>query len=122
MDVVAPMPQLAEEHCVRVTRSATRLSDLQRDELLEQLPDWRPVILDDIERLEREFRFADYARALEFTQRVGLLAEAEDHHPAILTQWGRVTVTWWTHVVGGLHRNDFVMASQTDRVYTIAMS
>ncbi|MCX7065704.1 MAG: 4a-hydroxytetrahydrobiopterin dehydratase [Proteobacteria bacterium] len=116
------MPQLAEEHCVRVTRSATRLSDLQRDELLEQLPDWRPVILDDIERLEREFRFADYARALEFTQRVGLLAEVEDHHPAILTQWGRVTVTWWTHVVGGLHRNDFVMASQTDRVYTIAMS
>jgi len=107
---------------VRVTRSATRLSDRDRDGLLEQLPDWCPVVLDGIERLEREFRFTDYAGALEFTQRVGLLAEAEDHHPAILTQWGRVTVTWWTHVVGGLHRNDFVMASLTDRAYTIATS
>ena len=119
---MTPMPQLAEEHCVRVTRSATRLSDGDRDALLEQLRDWRRIILDDIERLQREFRFTDYATALDFTQRVGLLAEAEDHHPAILTQWGRVTVTWWTHVVGGLHRNDFVMASQTDRAYTIATS
>jgi 4a-hydroxytetrahydrobiopterin dehydratase len=116
------MPQLAEEHCIRVTRSAKRLSDGERDALLGQLPDWRAVVQDGIERLEREFRFTDYAGALGFTQRVGLLAEAEDHHPAILTQWGRVTVTWWTHVVGGLHRNDFVMASHTDRAYTIATS
>ena len=56
--------------------------------------------------------------ALEFTNRVGEMAEAEDHHPALLTEWGRVTVAWWTHVVGGLHKNDFVAAAKTDRLYT----
>ena len=113
---------LADESCVRITRAATCLSARERDALLEQVPDWGCVVRDGIERLEREFRFTDYAGALAFTQRVGSLAEAADHHPAILTQWGRVSVTWWTHVVGGLHRNDFVMALQTDRAYAIATS
>jgi len=52
--------------------------------------------------------------ALAFTNRVGALAEAEGHHPALLTEWGRVTVTWWTHKIRGLHRNDFIMAAKTD--------
>lgn len=77
---------------------------------------------DGVERLERQFRFANFANALEFTIRVGAIAEAEDHHPAILTEWGRVTVGWWTHVVGGLHRNDFIMAAQTDRLYAVTVS
>ena len=67
-------------------------------------------------------RFADFAAALDFTNRIGALAESEDHHPAILTEWGRVTIGWWTHVVGGLHRNDFIMAAQTDRAQPPAMS
>ncbi len=113
---------LVDEHCVRVTRSAKRITESERDALLDQIPDWRCVIRDDIERLERVFRFADFAGALEFTNRLGAQAQAEDHHPAILTEWGRVTVGWWTHVVGGLHRNDFVMAAHTDRVYPRAMS
>ena len=77
---------------------------------------------DGVERLERQFRFANFANALEFTKRVGAIAEAEDHHPAILTEWGSVTVGWWTHVVGGLHRNDFIMAAQTDRLYAVTVS
>jgi 4a-hydroxytetrahydrobiopterin dehydratase len=68
-----------------------------------------------IPRLERVFEFPDFARALTFTNRVGALAEAEGHHPALLTEWGKVTVTWWTHAIRGLHRNDFVMAARTDR-------
>jgi hypothetical protein len=52
--------------------------------------------------------------ALAFTNRVGALAEEEGHHPALLTEWGRVTVTWWTHLIRGLHRNDFIMAAKTD--------
>ena len=55
-------------------------------------------------------------RHFAFTNRVGALAEAEDHHPALLTEWGRVTVTWWTHKIRGLHRNDFIMASKTNRL------
>lgn len=46
--------------------------------------------------------------------RVGALAEAQGHHPALITEWGRVTVCWWTHKIGGLHRNDFIMAARTD--------
>jgi len=56
----------------------------------------------------------ELADALAFTNRVGALAEAEGHHPALLTEWGRVTVTWWTHKIRGLHRNDFIMAAKTD--------
>src|SRR5262249_11555034 len=57
------------------------------------------------------------AQALAFTNAIGELAEAEGHHPALLTEWGRTTVTWWTHKIKGLHRNDFVMAAKTDELY-----
>jgi 4a-hydroxytetrahydrobiopterin dehydratase len=49
---------------------------------------------------------------------VGEVAEAEDHHPALLTEWGKVTVTWWTHAVKGLHRNDFIAAAKTDQLHS----
>ena len=71
---------------------------------------------DGIRRLERVFRLKDFAQALAFTNKVGAIAEAEGHHPALLTQWGSVTVTWWTHKIRGLHRNDFIMAAKTDRL------
>jgi 4a-hydroxytetrahydrobiopterin dehydratase len=85
-------------------------------ELAAAVPGWGIVERDGIARLERVFTFADFAAALAFTNRVGALAEEHGHHPAILTEWGRVTVTWWTHAIGGLHRNDFVMAAKTDAV------
>lgn len=84
------------------------------EELRPQVPDWELVVRDGIPRLERVLRFANFAEALAFTNRVGVLAEAQGHHPALLTEWGRVTVTWWTHKIHGLHRNDFVMAAKTD--------
>ena len=79
-----------------------------------QVPDWTLVEREAIQRLERVFRFGSFAEALSFTNRVGVLAEAEGHHPAILTEWGQVTVTLWTHKISGLHRNDFVMAAKID--------
>ena len=71
-------------------------------------------MVDGIKRLRRAFKFKDFREAMQFTNRVGELAEQEDHHPAILTEWGKVTVTWWTHKIKGLHRNDFIMAAKTD--------
>ena len=62
--------------------------------------------------LERLFHFPSFADALAFTNRVGGIAEDEGHHPALLTEWGQVTVTWWTHKIRGLHRNDFIMAAR----------
>jgi len=55
---------------------------------------------------------------LRFTVQVGELAEAEGHHPVIVTEWGRVTVTWWTHKIKGLHHNDFIMAAKTSQLYS----
>ncbi len=93
------------------------MSDADQAELLREIPEWRVVERDGVPRLERVFPFPDFAAALRFTDRIGALAEAEGHHPAILTEWGRVTVTWWTHAIRGLHRNDFVMAARTDRIF-----
>jgi len=84
--------------------------------LKTEIPRWAVVEREGIARLERVFRFANFAEALGFTNRVGALAESAGHHPAITTEWGRVTVGWWTHAIGGLHRNDFVMAAKTDQL------
>jgi 4a-hydroxytetrahydrobiopterin dehydratase len=75
------------------------------------------IEVDQVKRLEKVFKFKNFSEALEFTNRVGALAEQEDHHPALLTEWGKVTVNWWTHKIKGLHRNDFIMAAKTDRMY-----
>jgi 4a-hydroxytetrahydrobiopterin dehydratase len=83
-------------------------------ELKPQLPQWTLVERESVRRLERAFRFRNFAEALRFTNRVGALAEKEGHHPAILTEWGRATVTLWTHKIRGLHRNDFIMAVKID--------
>jgi 4a-hydroxytetrahydrobiopterin dehydratase len=85
--------------------------------LKPQVPDWKVIEVEGEKRLERVFKLKNFAEALAFTNRVGELAEAEDHHPSLLTEWGRVTVTWWTHKIKGLHKNDFVMAAKTDEIY-----
>ena len=92
------------------------LTDAEIVELRPQVPEWHVVQREGIKRLERLFRFRNFAEALAFTNRVGEQAEKEGHHPALLTEWGRVTVTWWTHKIGGLHQNDFIMAAQTDEL------
>ena len=69
-----------------------------------------------MKRLERVFKFKNFAQALEFTNKIGAIAEQEDHHPLIITEYGRVTVDWWTHVIKGLHKDDFIMAVKFDRL------
>ena len=77
---------------------------------------WQVVAEAGINRLVRIFKFKNFREALAFTNGVGELAEAAGHHPAILTEWGRVTVSWWTHKIKGLHKNDFIMAARTDNL------
>ena len=92
------------------------MTEAEIAELLPQVPDWEVVELGGVKRLRRVFATPDFAEALELTNRVGRLAEAERHHPALLTEWGRTTVSWWTHKIKGLHRNDFIMAAKTDEI------
>jgi len=86
--------------------------------LRREIPDWSLLEREGIARLERVFPFAHFADALAFTNRVGALAEEAGHHPALTTEWGRVTVAWWTHTIRGLDRNDFIMAAKTDALYS----
>jgi len=113
--------ELAGERCTPCRGGEPTLDENEIDALLPEVSGWRVAERDGVKRLEREFRFADFAQALDFTVRVGERAEEAGHHPALLTEWGRVTVSWWTHAIGGLHRNDFVMAARTDRVYAILL-
>lgn len=111
------MSALTQEKCVACRADAPRVTDEEIDELKPQIPDWELNNHDDVRQLKCAFKFKNFQQALEFTNRVGELAESEGHHPALLTEWGHVTVTWWTHKIKGLHRNDFVMAAKTDRIY-----
>ena len=114
MRVGSAADRLAQEHCVACRGDAPRLTDAGLAALLPHLPDWEVAERAGVPRLKRVFRFPDFATALAFTNRVGELAEAEGHHPTLLTEWGWVTVSWWTHAIQGLHRNDVVMAAKTD--------
>jgi 4a-hydroxytetrahydrobiopterin dehydratase len=111
------MAELKEEKCVACRVGAPRVTQSEIAELKPQVPEWNLVTRDGIDRLERVYPFKDFAEALSFTVGVGDIAESEGHHPAILTEWGRVTVSWWTHKIGGLHHNDFIMAAKTDMLY-----
>ena len=114
------MATLATMKCVPCRGGEPQVTDAELAEYRQQVPDWQVIEVDGERRVQRVFRFDDFAHALAFTNKIGGLAEAEGHHPAILTEWGRVTVTWWTHAIGGLHRNDFIMAAKTDDAYAAA--
>lgn len=105
---------LDEMKCVPCRGGMPALTNAEIDRYYRQLQSWSVVERDGIKRLERSFQFKDFAEALAFTNRVGEIAEKEGHHPDILTEWGKVTVTWWTHKIKGLHKNDFIMAAKTD--------
>lgn len=109
------MADLASKHCVPCEGGVDPASAEEIAELRRQVPDWEVVEVDGVKRLERRFLLEDFATALELTDRIGALAEEEGHHPVITTEWGKVTVTWWTHAIGGLHENDFVMAAKSDQ-------
>jgi 4a-hydroxytetrahydrobiopterin dehydratase len=107
---------LAKMQCEVCKVGAPTVTDEELAELQPLVPEWKVVERNGFRRLERVFKLEDFAQALAFTNRVGAQAEAEGHHPSILTEWGRVTVTWWTHKIKNLHRNDFIMAARTDMV------
>ena len=111
------MEALREMRCVACRSDAPTVTEAEIAELQPEVPDWEITEQEGIKKLNRVFRFDDFAKALAFTNALGELAEEEDHHPALLTEWGRVTVTWWTHKIRGLHRNDFVMAAKADELY-----
>jgi len=108
------MGNLSEEKCEVCRVGAPPATSEEIANFRQQIPDWEILTVCGIELLSRSFTFRNFAEALAFTNQVGALAEAEGHHPAIFTEWGKVTVQWWTHKIKGLHRNDLIMAAKTD--------
>jgi 4a-hydroxytetrahydrobiopterin dehydratase len=111
------MDELARLHCSRIEANTARLSEGKALDLMVNLPGWQIHEKGGEKRLEKAFEFDDFRKALAFTNQIAQVANEEDHHPAILTEWGKVTFSWWTHKIKGLHQNDFIMAARTEQLY-----
>ena len=108
---------LTKQKCVSCRKSTPQITDQESLVLLQQISDWTITEEFGIKRLSRTIHFADFVDAIDFGMKIGLLAESEDHHPKLTIEWGRVSVDWWTHKIGGLHKNDFIMAAKTDEIH-----
>lgn len=109
---------LSKLKCVACRGGEPTLTDAEIAELNPQVAEWQIIELEGVKRLQRVFKLKNFIEAVAFTNKVGMIAEKEDHHPLIITEWGRVTVQWWTHKIRGLHKNDFIMAAKTDELVT----
>lgn len=112
------MDALARQKCVACRGGEPTLTDAEIAELQPQVPEWRVKEVGGMKRLERVFKFKNFVQALEFANTIGAIAEEENHHPLLVVEWGKVTVNWWTHKIGGLHKNDFIMAAKVDEIYS----
>ena len=110
------MNQLTSKTCVACRVGAPLVTEEEINEFMLHLPNWEIVTVDQVKQLKRIFLFNSFSDAVAFTQKVATLADDENHHPAILTEWGKVTVFWWSHKIKGLHVNDFIMAAKTDKL------
>lgn len=103
---------LTAKTCVPCRGGVAPLTRAECESLLEQTSGW--ALDADTTRIERKFSFPDFAASLDFVNKVGALAEAEDHHPDICFGWGYCTVVFYTHKIKGLHENDFIMAAKVN--------
>jgi 4a-hydroxytetrahydrobiopterin dehydratase len=116
------MSDLANLTCVPCRKGSSRLSPEEIARSMTDLPLWQVLEYDGAPRLVRVFKFKDFSSPLAFANQIGAIAAAEDHHPVLLVEWGRLSVSWYTHAIGGLHQNDMIMAAKTDQLYQTFLS
>ncbi len=110
------MTALSQDSCEACRIGAPTVDAAEAKALLPQIPNWSMIDVDGIKQLQRQYKFKNFVAAMAFANKLADIAEAEGHHPGILVEWGKATVTWWSHSIKGLHHNDFVMAAKTDRL------
>jgi 4a-hydroxytetrahydrobiopterin dehydratase len=103
---------LTAKTCVPCRGGIPPLDPQAAQDMMSQVPGW--VLQDDSTKLQRTFKFKNFAESLAFVNKVGALAEAEDHHPDITFGWGYANVVFYTHKIKGLHENDFIMAAKVN--------
>ena len=109
--------ELTGQRCVACQKGAPQATAEETARWLPQLDaGWEIVEIDGEKRLRRTIKTKNFAASLALADAIGVAAEADGHHPALLVEWGKLTVSWWTHKIGGLHRNDFIMAAKTDEL------
>lgn len=112
--MVNDMEGLAAKSCVPCRGGVAPLAAAAAQALLAGIPGWR--LEQSATRLERNFEFRDFVEAMKFVNRVADLAEQEGHHPDIGVHWNKVDLSLWTHKIGGLHENDFILAAKVNRL------
>ena len=111
------MSGLTQESCVPCRGGVPTLTDAEIAEFKPQVPEWKVAEVGGIKRIQREYKFKDFQKAMDFAVKVGELAEREQHHPDLHIAWGRVVVETWTHKIEGLHQNDFILAAKCDELF-----
>jgi 4a-hydroxytetrahydrobiopterin dehydratase len=111
------MTRLYQQKCEACKPGSSPVTADESARLRAEIPDWNLLEYEGVPRLQKIYKFPDFQKAIAFTNAIGDEAEKEGHHPALLTEWGKVTVSWWTHDIGGLHKNDFILAARTDVIY-----
>lgn len=108
------LTKLSQKQCTPCRGGVDPMTEPQISDYLKMLDgDWTVM---EGKRLERTFKFKNFKEALDFTNKVGQLAETQQHHPDIHLAWGKVTVQLWTHKIAGLHENDFILAAAIDQI------
>lgn len=106
--------ELKHLQCEACQIGAPQVSDEELRTLMQEIPDWTVASRNGVMQLERVYTFKNFKQAWAYSNKIAQLAEDEFHHPSLLLEWGKLTVTWWTHAIAGLHKNDFIMAAKTD--------
>ena len=111
------MTHLHEKVCIACLPDAEPAS---ADEIQEFIgnSDWRLIEDDGVPQISRKYVFNNFKQALAFTNMVAEIAEEEGHHPKIITEWGSVSVLWWSHQIKNIHVNDLILAARCDNSYT----
>ena len=112
---------LTKQKCEACTIDAPLVDEKRFTELLEDLDGWE-IIHQNINILSKTYSFKSYEDSVKFSMDIAKLAEDENHHPAILLEWGSVRVQWWSHKIKGLHMNDFICAAKSDKIYLLCKS
>ena len=111
------MGTLSEKSCSACRADSPMLNEAELQAALSQLPEWKVEVVAGVNQLMRVYPFKNFVQAMAFSQAVGELAEEYGHHPALLTEWGKVKVSWWTYKIHGLHENDVIMAAKTEQLF-----
>lgn len=106
-----------KKSCTPCNSKSPHLTTIQVSKLLREVPEYELLEIDDIKRITKEYKFKNFKEALSFTNALALIAEEENHHPQIILEWAKVRVSWWTHSIGGLDTNDFIMAYKAEQLY-----